>query len=85
VICYFETSLITGDGLLTSINGTDTTRFTQVDFRANDRVRTKFPLRDYFAYNQGMADYTAGINQRSGQLAVAYVTPEHGIFDWHFH
>ena len=73
---YFETSLITGDGLLTSINGTDTTRFTQVDFRANDRVRTKFPLKDYFAYNQGMADYTAGINQRSGQLAVAYVTPE---------
>ncbi len=73
---YFETSLITGDGLLTSINGIDTTRFTQVDFRANDRVRTKFPLRDYFAYNQGMADYTAGINQRSGQLAVAYVTPE---------
>lgn len=73
---YFETSLITGDGLLTSINGTDTTRFTQVDFRANDRVRTKFPLRDYFAYNQGVADYTAGINQRSGQLAVAYVTPE---------
>jgi len=73
---FFETSLITGDGLLTSINGTDTTRFTQVDFRTNDRVRTKFPLRDYFAYSQGVADYTAGINQRSGQLAVAYTTPE---------
>jgi len=73
---FFETSLITGDGLLTSINGTDTTRFSQVDFRTNDQVRSKFPLRDYFAYDQGAADYTAGINQRSGQLAVAYKTPE---------
>ena len=73
---YFETSLITGDGLLTSINGTDTTRYSQVDFRANDQVRTRFSLRDYFAYDQGTADYTAGINQRSGQLAVAYKTPE---------
>ena len=73
---YFETALITGDGLLTSINGTDTTRYAQVDFRINDYVRTKFSLRDYFAYDQGQADYTAGINQRSGQLAVAYTTPE---------
>jgi hypothetical protein len=73
---FFETSLITGDGLLTSINGTDTTRYEQVDFRDNDRVRTRFSLRDYFAYDQGTADYTAGINQRSGQLAVAYKTPE---------
>jgi hypothetical protein len=47
-----------------------------VDFRDNDRVRTRFSLRDYFAYDQGTADYTAGINQRSGQLAVAYQTPE---------
>ncbi len=73
---FFETSLITGDGLLTTIDGTDTTRYTQVDFRDNDRVSTRFPLRDYFAYDQGTADYTAGINQRSGQLAVAYKTPE---------
>ena len=73
---FFETSLITGDGLLTSINGTDTTRYAQVDFRDNDLVRTRFSLRDYFAYDQGQADYTAGINQRSGQLAVAYKTPE---------
>jgi hypothetical protein len=73
---FFETSLITGDGPLTSINGADTTRYAQVDFRDNDRVRTRFSLRDYFAYDQGQADYTAGINQRSGQLAVAYKTPE---------
>lgn len=73
---FFETSLITGDGLLTTINGTDTIRYAKVDFRDNDQVRTRFPIRDFFAYDQGAPDYTAGINQRSGQLAVAYKTPE---------
>ena len=73
---FAETSLTTGDGLLTEIGASDTTRYAQVDFRDNDRVSTRFPLRDYFAYDQGVADYAAGINQRSGQLAVAYHTPE---------
>ena len=72
----FETTLITGDGLLTAINGIDTIRFAAVDFRSNDVVSTRFALRDYFGYDQGVADYTAGINQRSGQLAVEYTTPE---------
>jgi len=72
----FEMALITGDGLLTEINGSDTLRYSQVDFRDNDKVSTRFALRDYFAYDQGVADYTAGINQRSGQLALKYTTPE---------
>ena len=72
----FEMALITGDGLFTEINGSDTVRYSQVDFRSNDRVSSRFPIRDYFAYDQGVADYTAGINQRSGQIAVEYTTPE---------
>lgn len=72
----FEIALVTGDGLLTAINGNDTLRFAGVDFRSNDTVSTRFPIRDYFAYDQGSADYSAGINQRSGQLAVTYTTPE---------
>lgn len=71
-----ETTLLSGDGPLTEVIGTDTTRFTTVDFRSNDTVRTAFPLRDYFAYDQGKPDYSAGINQRAGQLAVEYTTPE---------
>ena len=73
---FAETSLITGDGLLTEIGPTDTVRYAQVDFKGNDRVSTRFPLRDYFAYDHGAADYAAGINQRSGQLAIEYQTPE---------
>ena len=72
----FETALITGDGFLSTINGIDTIRYAAVDFRSNDVVNTRFVLRDYFGYDQGVADYTAGINQRSGQLAVEYTTPE---------
>jgi hypothetical protein len=73
---WFETRLTTGDGLLFQINQGDTTRFESVDYRTNDQVMTKFPVRDFFAYDHGSADYAAGINQRSGQLAVAYNTPE---------
>jgi hypothetical protein len=43
-----------------------------VDYRINDTVRTKFPIRDFFAYDNGSADYAAGINQRSGQIAVLF-------------
>ena len=72
----FEMALITGDGFYTEINGSDTIRYSQVDFRSNDRVSSRFAIRDYFAYDQGKADYAAGINQRSGQIAVEYTTPE---------
>ena len=72
----FETKLTTGDGILFEVNQGDTTRYPSVDYRSNDQVLTKFPIRDFFAYDHGSADYAAGINQRSGQLAVAYTTPE---------
>jgi len=70
-----STSLTSGDGLFFEINGSDTTRHLNVDFRDNDQVKTYFPLRDFFAYDNGSADYAAGINQRSGFLAVQYNTP----------
>jgi hypothetical protein len=69
------TKLTSGDQLFFEINGGDTTKYSNVDFRANDEVKTYFPLQDYFAYDNGSADYAAGINQRSGFLAVEYNTP----------
>tara|TARA_R110002020_G_scaffold921_8_gene4611 strand:+ start:24524 stop:26332 length:1809 start_codon:yes stop_codon:yes gene_type:complete len=70
------TSLTSGDNLLFEVNGGDTTFFQTVNYELNDTVRTSFPLLDYFAYDNGSADYAAGINQRSGQLAVLYNTPQ---------
>ncbi|GMQ29871.1 T9SS type A sorting domain-containing protein [Algoriphagus confluentis] len=73
---YFETYLTTGDDPLFTLNAGDTTFFEQVNFADNDTVSSIFPLRDFFAYDGGSADYSAGINQRSGQLAVKYQSPE---------
>ncbi|TXE13334.1 T9SS type A sorting domain-containing protein [Algoriphagus aquimarinus] len=69
-------SITSGDGLLYEVASGDTTFFSSVNYELNDTVRTSFPLLDYFAYDNGSADYAAGINQRAGQLAVKYTTPQ---------
>lgn len=63
------TYLSTGDGLLTQIIDGETTTFNTVDLRVNDTTRSVISIRDYFAYDDGKVDYSAGINQRSGMLA----------------
>lgn len=75
-ILQIKTALTTGDDYLYEIHAKDTTWYTQVDFSINDTVSSTFPLLDYFAYDNGTADYAAGINQRSGQLAVKYTSPK---------
>lgn len=69
-------SITSGDGLLFEVTAGDTTFFPSVNYELNDTVKTSLPLLDYFAYDNGSADYAAGINQRSGQLAVKYNTPQ---------
>ncbi len=64
--------LSSGDDIYYNIAGGDSVFFEQVDFRINDTVKTALPLRDFFAYDDGSADYSAGINQRSGMLALRY-------------
>ncbi|WP_297336377.1 T9SS type A sorting domain-containing protein [Algoriphagus sp.] len=64
--------LTTGDREFFTRDGTDTTFYSQIDFRINDTVRSFFPLRDYLAYDTGRPDYAAGINQRSGELVLRY-------------
>lgn len=65
--------LTTGDGLLVDrISDGDTLFSPAVDFRINDTVRHIMPIRDFMAYDNGSVDYAAGINQRSGMLALRY-------------
>lgn len=66
------TYLSSGDGALFQIIDGDSLLFPEIDFRKNDTARTTVPIRDYFAYDDGHIDYSAGINQRSGMLAVRY-------------
>ncbi len=75
-ILQITSSLITGDDFLFEVVNGDTIRYESVDFTSNDTVQTQFPLMDYMAYDNGSADYAAGINQRSGELAVQYNVPQ---------
>ncbi|WP_162419531.1 T9SS type A sorting domain-containing protein [Cyclobacterium roseum] len=65
--------LLAGDEfLVASIEGQDTVFSEAVDFRVNDTSSILIPFRDYYAYDNGHADYAAGINQRGGMLALEY-------------
>jgi hypothetical protein len=65
--------LSTGDRFkVRQVVGRDTIFEPAIDYRLNDTVRFMLPVRDFLAYDNGSVDYSAGINQRSGMLAVRY-------------
>lgn len=66
------TYLSSGDNFFFELVQGDTLFFPQVDFRKNDTVRTLIPIRDFYAYDNGSVDYSAGINQRGGMLVNRY-------------
>lgn len=66
------TYLSSGDDFFFELVQGDTLFFPQVDFRKNDTVRTVIPIRDFYAYDNGNVDYSAGINQRGGMLVNRY-------------
>ena len=51
----------------------DTVFYDHIDLKVNDTVRSYFALYDYFAYDDGTAEFGAAINQKNGQLAYLYV------------
>jgi len=52
--------------------------YSPIDFRLNDNVSKKFSLMDYYAYDDGTAEYGAGLNQPGALLAYKFTmqTPE---------
>ncbi|GGZ15969.1 hypothetical protein GCM10007049_05250 [Echinicola pacifica] len=67
--------LSSGDNyLIAEASLTDTVYYENVDFRVNDTIRTTVNIQDFYAYDRGTVDYAAGINQRSGMLAIKYET-----------
>lgn len=43
-----------------------------IDLRVNDTIRTKYLLKDYYAYDDGSAEFAAGTNVLGGQIAVKF-------------
>jgi hypothetical protein len=60
VFLTLQTTLITGD----SVN----TGFEPLDFYMNDTIRQQYTLKDYYAYDDGSAEYAVGL-AASGNLA----------------
>jgi hypothetical protein len=68
------TYISSGDRFLYQIINGDSIIFNDIDLRLNDTVKTTIPIRDYYAYDDGSIDYSAGINQRNGMLANRFET-----------
>lgn len=73
------TYISSGDGPLFQIVDGDSILFEEVNLKVNDTVRTIIPIRDFYAYDDGKVDYSAGINQRNGMLANRFET-ENPVF-----
>jgi hypothetical protein len=49
------------------------TRYEPIDFRVNDTVTHTFKLRDYYAYDDGEAEYAAGLSTAGNYLAYQFI------------
>ncbi|MBV6640388.1 MAG: T9SS type A sorting domain-containing protein [Cyclobacteriaceae bacterium] len=66
----------TGDKFLfEEVNGGDTV-FLPVDLKVNDTIRQTYTLHNYYAYDDGIAEYSSGINVENGMLVVMYAVEE---------
>ena len=50
----------------------DPVKYAPIDFRSNDTTQIEFTLADYYAYDDGNAEYGAALNQPGAQLAYLF-------------
>jgi hypothetical protein len=60
-----KTTLVTGD----SVN----TGFEPLDFYVNDTLRHTYVLKDYYAYDDGSAEYAVGLTQSGNRAAYQFI------------
>lgn len=44
-----------------------------INFRINDTIRASYTFQNYYAYDDGVAEFAAGVRQNQGSVAVQYV------------
>ena len=74
----------TGDKLLVDSiynAGADTAFYDHINLRVNDTVRSYVALYDYMAYDDGSAEYGAGINQKDGRIAYMFYSSQTQYID----
>jgi hypothetical protein len=51
-------------------------KYSPIDFRVNDTIRNEYILKDYYAYDDGTAEFGAGLNFAGNSLAIKFpITP----------
>ena len=53
--------------------GADTVYYPNVNLRVNDTVRSHVTIHNFFAYDDGTAEFGAGINQLDGRIAYEFI------------
>ncbi len=79
----------TGDKLLFEevLNNNLDTVFFNVDLKVNDTIRHQYLLHNYYAYDDGVAEYASGINVDDGRLVAMFTVEEQDTLthiDFHF-
>lgn len=67
--------LSSGDNIVPAPNVAgdyDSAKFAPIDFRHNDTLRAEYWLSSYYAYDDGGAEYGAGLNQPGSQVAYQF-------------
>jgi len=65
----------------------DTIQNNGIDFRVNDTTYSNFTLHDYYAYDDGTAEFGIGLEQNGGKLACMFVLEKPDVLlsvDLHF-
>ncbi|MBY0434544.1 MAG: T9SS type A sorting domain-containing protein, partial [Cyclobacteriaceae bacterium] len=71
----FKFGMSTKDNVTPALNGDyDPARYSPIDFRFNDSTRAKYVLSSYYAYDDGSAEYGAGLNQPGSYLAFKFTS-----------
>ncbi len=66
----------TGDrNLFEQVTPAGDTLFLDVDLKVNDTIRSNSLLHEAYAYDDGTAEFAAGLNLDQGQLAIQFHTP----------
>jgi hypothetical protein len=69
----FKLGLSTKDTLTPALDGDyDSLKYQPIDFRLNDTTRAEYVLSDYYAYDDGTAEYGASLVQPGSQLAYLF-------------
>ncbi|MEK6781579.1 MAG: T9SS type A sorting domain-containing protein [Bacteroidota bacterium] len=76
----FKLGLSTKDSLTPTFDGDyDSLKYQPIDFRVNDTTRSEYILADYYAYDDGTAEYGASLVQPGSQLAYLFELPTNDL------